>query len=114
MRASMEELISKLKTQIATNRRQTLHALEVLCRYQSDDEIESGETKHRNGIGFNKYDADICTSIGKQFKLRGNVSEKQLKCLQKVLPKYSEQLINHSISCGKINKCADEDNLYEY
>jgi hypothetical protein len=62
--------------------------------YECQTELEKQmATAHEdNGIGFNKYDAEILTSIAEQCKKHGRLSEKQIALARKRLPKYAGQL----------------------
>ena len=115
-----EELINTLKSQIRTDRLTAWRALKRIYENQTEDEQTSEFTKYDNGVGFTGYDSEFLTSLAKQLLMYGNLSDKQTKCLFKLMPKYARQLIEGSIANGmiihKYNKyftTQDELILYE-
>ena len=60
---------------------------------QTEDEQYTGETRHRNGVGFSGADARLGTSLA-QFTAKNNyLSVKQLQFGRKILKKYVGQLV---------------------
>lgn len=49
-------------------------------------------TAHENGIGFNKFDAGILTSMAEQYIQKGYLTPKQINYIRTKMKKYSEQL----------------------
>ena len=98
------QLVSMLKTQLATRPQQAIKGLMRIYANQTESEQSSGIVISNNGIGFIHVDSEILTSFAKQFEERGILSEKQLEILYKKMPKYAGQLINAAIAEGKIFK----------
>lgn len=101
---SKAQLVSMLKTQLATRPQQAIKGLMRIYANQTEGEQSSGIVISNNGIGFVHVDSEILTSFAKQFEERGSLSEKQLAILYKKMPKYAGQLINAAIAEGKIFK----------
>ena len=101
---SKAQLVSMLKTQLATRPQQAIKGLMRIYANQTESEQSSGIVISNNGIGFVHADSEILTSFAKQFEERGILSEKQLAILYKKMPKYAGQLINAAIAEGKIFK----------
>ena len=101
---SKAQLVSMLKTQLATRPQQAIKGLMRIYANQTESEQSSGIVISNNGIGFVHVDSEILTSFAKQFEERGSLSEKQLTILYKKMPKYAGQLINAAIAEGKIFK----------
>ena len=101
---SKAQLVSMLKTQLATRPQQAIKGLMCIYANQTESEQSSGIVISNNGIGFVHVDSEILTSFAKQFEERGSLSEKQLAILYKKMPKYAGQLINAAIAEGKIFK----------
>ena len=101
---SKAQLVSMLKTQLATRTQQAIKGLMRIYANQTESEQSSGIVISNNGIGFVHVDSEILTSFAKQFEERGSLSEKQLAILYKKMPKYAGQLINAAIAEGKIFK----------
>ncbi|NIV12333.1 MAG: hypothetical protein GWN62_13975, partial [Aliifodinibius sp.] len=49
-------------------------------------------TRHDNGIGFSGCHAEICSSFAKQVIRGRNLTEKQMKVVFKIIPKYHKQV----------------------
>lgn len=101
---SKAQLVSMLKTQLATRPQQAIKGLMRIYANHTESEQSSGIVISNNGIGFVHVDSEILTSFAKQFEERGSLSEKQLAILYKKMPKYAGQLINAAIAEGKIFK----------
>ena len=101
---SKAQLVSMLKTQLATRPQQAIKGLMRIYANQTESEQSSSIVISNNGIGFVHVDSEILTSFAKQFEERGSLSERQLAILYKKMPKYAGQLINAAIAEGKIFK----------
>ena len=97
-----EELISTLKSQIRTDRLTAWRALKRIYENRTEDEQTFEFTKYDNRVGFTGSDCEFLTSLAKQLLMYGNLSDKQTKCLFKLMPKYARQLIEGSIANGMI------------
>ena len=99
-----ESLIKGLKEQLAIKDNQAIKGLLTIYKYQTSEEKSNGYTKDFNGVGFSSIDSDILSSFAEQYLTKGFLSPKQMMCVKKNMPKYAKQLIEHSISSGKIRK----------
>ena len=79
-------------------------ALVRIFENQTFDEQNSESTHHYNNMGFTGSDAKILSSFAKFYKRTGYLSPKQDAILQRKIVKYAGQLIDNSISDGKIKK----------
>lgn len=77
---------------LLTNDDQLAKAVVLLYRRQTADEQRVGETRHRNGVGFNGTDAQILSSFAKFYMRTGFLTPKQLFIARKKMPKYAGQL----------------------
>ena len=101
---SKAQLVSMLKTQLATRPQQAIKGLMRIYANQTETEQSSGEVIVNNGIGFVGVDSEILTSFAKQYERKRSLSEKQMTILYKKMPKYADQLISAAIAEGKIFK----------
>jgi len=85
-----------IKYKLATDDRWLLRALHRVADKQTETEYRTEETREHNDVGFSASDASILTSFAKQHSCKGQLSEKQMKWLRKLLVKYSNQLMNMS------------------
>lgn len=80
-----------------------IRGLLAIYRGQTSDEVESRETSHVNGIGFNGYDANILTGFAEQVlewqdtpeddrRYPSPLSTKQLEITRSKMRKYAGQL----------------------
>lgn len=100
---SKEKLLETFKEQFSTRPAQAIKALLFVYDKQTEDEKKKKETLHDNGVGFNN-DAKLLSSLAEQYRAKGYLSEKQLKLVMKIIPKYAHQIMNHSLATGKIRK----------
>lgn len=105
---SKEQLITMLKIQLSKRPSQAIKGLLRVYENQTSSEQANGEVHFNNGIGFVPTDAYILSSFAAQYKSKGKLSEKQMAILFKKMPKYAKQLIDGSISAGKIYKSCGE------
>lgn len=101
---SKQELINGLKNQLSNNSEKSINALLEIYKYQTLDEQKSGYTKEFNGVGFSGVDSEFLSSLAENYKRYGRLSEKQISYIKKCMPKYARQLLEISISKGKIEK----------
>ena len=101
-------LVEALRNQIATRDNQAIKALITVYNNQTSSEQDDKDTYIHNGIGFTPVDAEFMTSLAKQYLDKGYLSPKQMMFVKKRMPKYANQLINQSISSGKIVKNGSE------
>ena len=98
------QLVFALRKQLTTDPEQAIKALMTLFDYQTQDEKESGRTKHSNGVGFMQRDDRILTSLALFYRDRGFLTQAQINILISRISKYAGQLVNHSIARGMIKK----------
>lgn len=101
---SKKEIIERLKTQIFEKDETAIHALLFIYEYQEASEQDNSVTSFNNGVGFNKHDAEFCTSLVNQYNERGSFSRKQLECIKRVMQKYAGQIIEIKLGNGDIVK----------
>lgn len=82
----------EIRTLIQTNDEVLYRALKKIYAEQTADEQSSGETTHRNGVGFNGADAPILSSFAEFLKRTGFLTPKQRALARKKLVKYNKQL----------------------
>lgn len=101
---SKKEIIEQLKRQISNNESTAIHALLFIFDRQEHSEQENAITELRNGIGFNKHDAEFCTSLVTQYMNSGSFSRKQIECIKRVMQKYAGQIVHSKLENGDIVK----------
>jgi len=67
-------------------------AVVTLYRHQTIDEQQAFSTVYQNEVGFNAVDAAFGSSIAQQLLTGKKMTQKQFAVLQKLLPKYRNQL----------------------
>ena len=77
---------------LKTNDMALQRAVMVVYANQTEHEQLAEETTELNGVGFNGCDANFLTSIAKQIQNGWTLSEKQMACVRKAMPKYWKQL----------------------
>lgn len=77
---------------IQTNDTVLYRALKKLYAEQTRDEQMSGETTHRNGIGFNGVDSRFLSSVAEFLNRTGSLTAKQKVVTRRMLKKYNKQL----------------------
>ena len=90
----MEWKVEDVRKKLEEDPKWQLRGVLALYKYQTQDEQECEETRIKNGVGFNGVDANFLTSIAKQLQKGNKLSEKQLKVVAKLMPKYAKQLTN--------------------
>lgn len=64
-----------------------------LYQMQEEDEQASGDTRHQNGVGFNKADSTLLSDVARSLKKVGATIHKQyLPEVRKRMDKYAGQL----------------------
>ena len=97
-----EQIVEQMKKNLAENKNTRARALLRIFENQTRDEQASESTNHYNGIGFTGSDAQILSSFAKQYKYKGYLSPKQDALLARKIKKYARQLVEGSITEGKI------------
>lgn len=85
--------ISFLRGKIASNPDWAKRALLKIYENQTATEQDNGHTIEDNGIGFSGSDSAFLSSLAEQLKTRGTLSDKQTASIQKLMPKYSKQIL---------------------
>lgn len=67
-------------------------SLMLLYSLQTDNEQNAGTSIDDNGVGFNKLDAKILTSIAVQCRRTRHITSKQLNLCRNKLMKYAKQV----------------------
>lgn len=83
-----EEIAAKL----ASDDKWLIRGLLSIYSKQTEDEQNSDVTKEDNGIGFNAFDATICSDMAKQYMRTKFLSRRQLEIVRKCMKKYAGQL----------------------
>lgn len=77
---------------IQTNDTVLYRALKKLYSEQTDAEQDMGETKERNGRGFNGVDSKFLSSVSEFLIKHGFLTSKQKSVTRRMLKKYNKQL----------------------
>ena len=83
---------AEIKSLIQTNDEVLYRALRKLYAEQTADEQYSGETRERNGRGFNGVDSRFLSSVSEFLLKRGFLTTKQKTVARRMLVKYNKQL----------------------
>lgn len=82
----------EIKNLLKNDDRFLCRAILKLYNEQTEDEKTIGNTKHSNGVGFNKFDAEIMSSFAEFMQRAGFLTEKQIAVARKKMMKYNKQL----------------------
>ncbi len=91
--STVKSQVSDLKEKIASRESWALGALMRVYGLQDADERAAGQTAHRNGRGFNRYDDELLTNFAEQYTRKGHLSRKQIEWTCRLMPKYAGQII---------------------
>ena len=83
---------AEIQNLIQTNDTVMYRALKKLYAEQTSDEKRSGETRERNGRGFNGVDSRFLSSVSEFLIQRGFLTTKQKAATRRMLKKYNTQL----------------------
>jgi len=83
-------------------REQVCFFLNVVDRNQTEDERQAGQTTESNGLGFNSTDAPFGTSLARQLRTNGRLTDKQMTALIKMIRKYSRQILAQANALEKL------------
>lgn len=84
---------AEVRTKLATDRRWTLRAIEVLYQWQTADEQDAGDTRHQNMVGFNSADARRLSFYASLMREGKALTPRQIAVAQERLPKYAKQIM---------------------
>lgn len=101
---SRSALVEEFRSQLSSNERWAVKGLIVLFNRQTEDEQAAESTRHSNHRGFNHSDAKKLTGIAKWYNKNGFLTASQIALVQRKIPKYAKQLVDHGISTGRIQK----------
>lgn len=82
----------EIRTLVQTNDKVLYGALKKLYAEQTSDEKAQGDTRHRNGAGFNSADAKFLSSVAEFLNRTGFLTTKQKAVTRRKLVKYNRQL----------------------
>ena len=97
MKPTQKNTISYVKQMLASNKVWALKALvRIYQENQTADEQMAKTTSYDNGIGFSGVDAMFASSLAEQYLRRGDLSDKQMGFVFKIIPKYAKQVVKMS------------------
>lgn len=97
MKPTQKNIVSFVKNQLSTNKVWAVKALvRIYQENQTADEQAAKSTSHNNGIGFSGVDANFASSLAEQYLKRGDLSDKQMGFVFKIMPKYAGQVVKMS------------------
>lgn len=105
---SKEALAAAMREQITRDGIRAARALVRIYQYQSHDEKQSRDVRHRNGVGFMPHDAKLLSGIACWVLAGHTLTEKQFACVRDRIGKYAGQLVEQAISRGLIRKVGKE------
>ena len=74
-------------------------AILLLYSFQTDDEKRYGHTGEWNGVGFNRYDANILSTFAEQLlQKKKHLTYCQMFIARKKVIKYAKQIFNYMLS----------------
>lgn len=85
-----DEIKNKLSTDVKWMERGVI----VLYQRQTEDEKQTQETRHQNGVGFNGTDSRYLSWVGKYLMRGGHLSGHHIEKVGKRLPKYWGQIMD--------------------
>ena len=92
--------VGEIRSKLETDDEWVLKGLLAVHSRQTVDEQAMYGTKHINGMGFNKFDANFLTSLAVNYKKYGSLTRDQIFYCRKAMIKYSKQITR--ISNGEI------------
>jgi hypothetical protein len=95
-KVTKKQIVEFVKAKLANDEKWAKHALLKIYSYQTAEEQQMETTSEYNNVGFNGADAEILSSIAKQFERKGWISSKQMVIVFKKIKKYSRQIIEIS------------------
>lgn len=81
-----------IKDKLETDDKWLYAGIMAIYKHQTEDEQQSQETKHINGVGFNGADAKIMSSFAEFLMKTGFLTGKQKAIARKKMRKYAGQL----------------------
>ena len=99
---SKKAVVDTLKQQIQSNPKQAVRALLRIYENQNESEREHQCTIFKDGCGFTQNDAEFGSSLAEQYLEKKFLTTKQMEAVQRMMPKYANQIVEQSIASGKI------------
>ena len=97
MKITKKITLEFVRAQLRSNKAWAIKALvKIFKENQTSQEQAVEATTVDNGIGFTGVDANFLSSLAKQYIERGALSDTQIKCLFRMMPKYSRQVFEFS------------------
>ena len=87
------DTLKALQSKLATDIRWAQRGLLAIFRNQTSDEQVSANVTHHNCMGFRCMDSEILTSFANQLQYRKQLSDKQMRIVHRLMPKYARQLM---------------------
>lgn len=91
----VEWTLEKVRETISKSNKGCLKALILIQSYQTSDEQALDQTVHVNGRGWNSTDGDFMSSLAKQYRDTGSLSDTQMEHCKKAIRKYAGQVFKH-------------------
>ena len=84
-----------LKDLLKRDDRAVCRAILRIYSFQTEEEKYYESTKSENGVGFNRFDAEVLSSFAEQLKKGRNLTEKQMYVARPKMLKYVGQLLRY-------------------
>ena len=84
--------VDEIKNTLKTNDRAVVRGVYRIFQLQTSMEQSSETTHNDNGVGFSAYDAKFLTSLAKQVRDRGTLTDNQILFARPKIIKYAKQL----------------------
>lgn len=84
-----------VKNLLKRDDRAVCRAILRIYSFQTDEEKYYETTKTENGMGFNRFDAEILSSYAEQLKKGRELTEKQMYVARPKIMKYTGQLLKY-------------------
>lgn len=88
-----------------------LKAMLRIYMFQTEEEKTRETTQDYNSVGFSGVHGHILTSIANQLITFGNLSQKQLAVVRKIMIKYARQIARHINSGSISNNPTEPENI---
>ena len=99
-----------VKSKLASNKTWALKGLKYIYSKQTQEEKIIGDAKILNSVGFSGAHAEIMSSFANQLERGWQLSEKQMKIVFKIMPKYWKQILG-TCNDDKLIQCMLKDNI---
>lgn len=82
----------EIKSMLNANDKAVARGVVAIYNRQTNEEKFCDDTHESNGVGFNKFDAELMSSIARWFTSHGYLTDKQTAIARKKIMKYAGQL----------------------